>query len=141
MYHSTGASPFTMLCSQPLYQVPKHFHHLKRSNYTSFLPFSGSWQPPLCLLSLCACGPSCFFQVRLFKISWSVARQAPLSMRVFRQEYWSGLPCPPPGDLPNPGLEPTSPVAPALQVDSFLLNHWGSPSLSTDLPILNISFL
>ena len=45
---------------------------------------------------------------------WTVACQAPLSMRFSRQEYWSGLPCPPQGDLPNPGDEPRSP---ALQVD------------------------
>ena len=40
---------------------------------------------------------------------WTVAHQAPLSMGFSRQEYWSGLPCPPPGDLPNPGIEPRSP--------------------------------
>ena len=39
---------------------------------------------------------------------WTVARQAPLSMGLSRQEYWSGLPFPPPGDLPNPGIEPSS---------------------------------
>ena len=48
-----------------------------------------------------------------------VARQAPLSMGFLRQEYWSGLPFPPPGDLPDPGIEPTSPVSPALQADSL----------------------
>ena len=47
---------------------------------------------------------------------WTVAHQAPLSMRISRQEYWSGLPCPPPGDLPNPQIEPRSP---ALQADSL----------------------
>ena len=41
---------------------------------------------------------------------WTVARQAPLSMEFSRQEYWSGLPCPPPGDPPNPGIEPESPT-------------------------------
>ena len=40
--------------------------------------------------------------------SWTVAHQAPLSMGFSRQEYWSGLPCPPPGDLPNPGIETRS---------------------------------
>ena len=39
---------------------------------------------------------------------WTVARQAPLSMGFFRQEYWDGLPFPPPGDLPDPGIKPTS---------------------------------
>ena len=45
--------------------------------------------------------------------------QAPLSMGFSRQEYWSGLPIPPPGDLPDPGIEPVSPVSPTLQVDSL----------------------
>ena len=44
-----------------------------------------------------------------------------------RQEYWSGLPCPPPGDLPNPGMEPASLGALVLQVESLLLSHRGSP--------------
>ena len=44
--------------------------------------------------------------VRLFSTLWSVAHQAPLSMGFSRQEYWSGLPFPPPGDLPNPGIKP-----------------------------------
>ena len=44
----------------------------------------------------------------------TVARQAPVSMGFSRQEYWNGLPFPPPGDLPNPGIEPESPVSPAL---------------------------
>ena len=45
----------------------------------------------------------------------------------FRQEYWSGLPCLPPGDLPDSGTEPVSPVAWAVQMDSLLLSHRGSP--------------
>ena len=43
-----------------------------------------------------------------------------------RQEYWSGLSCPSPGDLPDPGIEPTSPAAPALQADSLPLSNLGS---------------
>ena len=54
--------------------------------------------------------------VRLFATPWTVAHQAPLSMGFSRREYWSGLPCPPSGDLPNPGIEPESPI---LQVDSL----------------------
>ena len=54
--------------------------------------------------------------VRLFTTPWTSVHQAPLSMGFSRQEYWSGLPCPSPGDLPNPGIEPRSP---ALQVDAF----------------------
>ena len=45
---------------------------------------------------------------------WTIACQAPLSMGFSRQEYWSWLPCPPPGDLPNPGTEPISLMSPAL---------------------------
>ena len=52
--------------------------------------------------------------VRLFATPWTVAHQAPLSMKFSRQEYWSGLPFPPPGGLPDPGIEPASPVSPAL---------------------------
>ena len=65
--------------------------------------------------------PSC---VRLFSTSWTVAHQAPLPMGFSRQEYWSGLPCPPPGDLPNPGMEPNSP---SLQVDSLPSEPPGKP--------------
>ena len=55
-----------------------------------------------------------------------------------RQEYWSGLPCPPPGDLPDPGVKPASPEVPALQVDSLLLSHGGKPLLClTDCNIPN----
>ena len=56
--------------------------------------------------------------VRLFVTPWTVARQAPLSVGFSRQEYWSGLPCPPPGHLLDPGIKPTSLAPPALQVDA-----------------------
>ena len=49
-----------------------------------------------------------------FATTWTVAHQAPLSMGFSRQEYWSGLPHPPPGDLPDPGPEPTPLKSPAL---------------------------
>ena len=49
-----------------------------------------------------------FSCVHLFVTLWTAAHQAPLSMRFFRQDYWSGLPFPTPGDLPNPGMEPTN---------------------------------
>ena len=55
---------------------------------------------------------------------WAVACQAPLSMGFSRQEYWSGLPFPSPGDLPDPGIEPGSP---ALQADSLPTELWGKP--------------
>ena len=53
--------------------------------------------------------------VRLFATPWTAAYQAPPSMGFSRQEYWSGMPFPSPGDLPNPGIEPGSP---ALQADA-----------------------
>ena len=68
-----------------------------------------------------ACTLSCFSHVRLLVIQWTIARQAPLSMGFFQQEYWSGLPCPPPGYLPNSGIEPASLKSPALGEDQFLL--------------------
>ena len=60
-------------------------------------------------------------------ISWAIARQVPLSMKFSRQECWSGLPFPSPGDLPDPGTEPESP---ALQADSLLSESPGK-SLNT----------
>ena len=61
----------------------------------------------VCVLSL-------FSHVWLFSTLGTVVFHAPLSMGFSRQEYWSGLPCPPPGDLPSPGTEPTSLLSPAL---------------------------
>ena len=49
-------------------------------------------------------------RVRLFATPWTIAYQAPPAMEFSRQEYWSGLPFPSPGDFPNPGIEPGSPV-------------------------------
>ena len=57
---------------------------------------------------LCACVLSCFSCVQLFATLWTVACQLPLSMGFSRQEYRSGFPCPPPGNLPGPGIEPRS---------------------------------
>ena len=58
---------------------------------------------------------------------WTVACQAPLSMGFPRQEYWSGLPFPPPGHLPHPGTKPASPVAPALAGGFFITAPPGKP--------------
>ena len=56
---------------------------------------------------------------------WTTARQAPLSNDFSRQEYWNGLPCPPPEDLPDPGIEPRSP---ALRQILYRLSYEGSPT-------------
>ena len=63
---------------------------------------------------ICMCMLSCFSHVQLFATLWTIACQAPLSMGFSRQEYWSGLPCPPLGDLPDLGIESTSLTSPAL---------------------------
>ena len=69
---------------------------------------------------LYACVLSRFGCVRLCATLWTPALQALLSMGFSRQEYWSGLPCLPPGDLPNPGTEPWSPVSFASQADPLI---------------------
>ena len=79
----------------------------------------------LCLVAQC---------VRLFVTTWTVARQAPLSMGFSRQEHWSGLPYPPPGDLPNSGIDLGSP---ALQVDSLPAELPGKPRDLQGWPITN----
>ena len=73
-----------------------------------------------------ACAQS-LYHIRLFVTPWNVAHQAPLSMGFSWQEYWSGFPFLPPGDLPDPGIEYMSPASPALQPNSLLLSHKGSP--------------
>ena len=65
--------------------------------------------------------------VWLFVTPWTVALQAPLSMRFPRQEYWSGLPFPPPGNLPDPGIKPVSLVPPALAGGFFTTEPPGKP--------------
>ena len=73
--------------------------------------------------------------VWLFVTPWTVAHEFPLSMGFSRQEYWSGLPCPPPGNLPDPGIEPKSP---ALRTDSLPSEPPGKPSFF--LKVMIISF-
>ena len=85
----------------------------------------------LCSLSrggLHACVLSHFSCVRLFVTPQTLAHQAPLLMGFSRQQYWSGLPCPSPRNLPDPGFEHTSP---ALQQYSSPPNHLGSPNLDS----------
>ena len=86
-----------------------------------------------CVCGVCACVLSHSSHFRLFAILWTAASQVPLSMGFTRQEYWSGLPRPLQGDLPNPGIEVGSL---ALQAQSLLLIHW--ESLSVEYIQLNI---
>jgi len=78
-------------------------------------------------VSVCVCAQlHSHVCVRLFLTLCTVACQTPLSMGFSKQGYWSGLPCPPPGCLPNSGTEPASNPSPALQADSLPLSHWGN---------------
>ena len=75
-----------------------------------------------------------FSHVRLFATPWTVANQVPPSMEFSRQEYWSGLPFPSPGDLPNPGIKARSP---ALQADALPSEPQGSLSAQSNVMYLN----
>ena len=80
------------------------------NNHWTTSPCLGFWF----YVFYCACVLSSISCVWLFATLWTVACQAPLSMWFSRQEYWSGLPCTPQGDLPNSGMEPGSLMFPAL---------------------------
>ena len=79
---------------------------------------------------LCARVPSCLSRVQLFVTLWTIVHQSPLSMGFSRQEYRSGLPCTPLGDLPNPGMKPISLMSPAL-AGGFLTTGatWEAPDI------------
>ena len=64
---------------------------------------------------------------RLFATPWTIALQVPMSIEFSRREYWSGLPFPAPGDLPDRGIEPSSPVSPALPSEFFTTEPPGKP--------------
>ena len=73
--------------------------------------------PQFCKLTVCVCVCVCvcaLSHVQLFGTPWTVAHQSPLSMGFHRQEYWSGLPFPTPGNLSQPGIKPESLLSPAL---------------------------
>ena len=74
-------------------------------------------------MDVCTCVFNCSV-VSESLIPWTAAHQAPLSMGFSRQEHWSGWPCPPPGDLPNPGIEPRSPHCGQIL---YRLSHQGGP--------------
>ena len=65
---------------------------------------------------------SCFSRVQLFVTPWTKVHQAPLSMGLFRQEYWCGLPYTPPGDLPDPGVQPMSLMSPTMAGGIFTIS-------------------
>ena len=77
-------------------------------------------------------------RVWLFATPWTIAHQAPPSMEFSKQEYWSGLPFPSPGDLPNPGIESRSPT---LQADSLLTEPPGNPLNALGVPLNSLGAL
>ena len=92
---------------------------------------------PLCVY-VCVCTHT-LSHVQLFETPGTVACQASLSKGFSRQKYWSGLPCPLPGDLPNPGIKPTSPASPAL-ADEFFTTSVTWEALSTYYPLRSQNF-
>ena len=83
------------------------------------LPHPVHWEALTCMLSCSVVSDSA--------TPWTVARQAPLSMGLSRQKYWSGLPYPPPGDLPDLGIKPVSSASPALSGRFFTTEPPGKP--------------
>ena len=100
-------SPYSPPCPHLLLISHTHTHTLRKAHV-------GHNESKVKLLS----------RVRLFVTLWTVAYKAPLSMGFSRQEFWSGLPFPSPGDLPNPGIEPRFP---ALQADALPSEPLGKP--------------
>ena len=132
---------------------------IRRSSYTIIpvcsvsllcLPERKHWAAPslLCLFSSSSllCVLSCFSHVWLFATPWTVAPQAPPSMEFSRQEYWSGLPCSPSGELPDPGIEPRLLCLPALAGKFFTtIATWEAPHsphlTSKSVPYISYLFL
>ena len=106
---------------------------------------AGNWKESVCWCpASCPLGGqvfgmwmlSCFSHIWPFEILRTVARQAPLSMGFFRQEYLSGLPCPPPGDLPSPGIQPVSLMSLASAGEFFTTSTtWETPGLRCNLTV------
>ena len=92
-----------------------------RASIWSFLCFLFLYYDSLSIDSnrLCMCLLRHFSRVQFFETLWTIAHQNPHSVGFSRQEYWSGLPCHPPGDLPNPCIKPTSINSPALEGGFF----------------------
>ena len=110
---------FPKKCNEQLVAELKHSHHVMCKICLS---------PSLCAFLFLNSFAQLLSRVQLFATPWTVAYPAPLSMGFPKQEYWSGLPCPSPGDLPDPRIEPTFPV---LQMDSFPAEPLRKPLKST----------
>ena len=114
--------PFLKTYQESLWNphISKNSMSRKRESHSVFLFYFFSASLHVlshCYFPLHAC--CCFSCVWFFVTLWTIACQDPLPMGFSRKEYWSGLPYPPPGDLPDPGIKPASLVVPALQAGSL----------------------
>ena len=101
----------TILVSVPFAKFEGRYMYLVLRQSFLFWIISSLIKTELCI---CVHVLRCFSSVCLFETLWTVAHQAPLSMGFSRQEYWNVLPCPPPGDFPDPRIKPRSHMSPAL---------------------------
>ena len=118
---------------------------LEFDNFPTFWLYTSSVSTGHCILSesgiflkaLRACLLSRFSHVWLFATLWTIACQAPLSMGFSRQEYWSWLPCPPPGDLSDPEIEPPSLMLPSLAGGFFTTSsNWEALMITNNICLL-----
>ena len=127
---STG-NQLHLISLGPIYLLPQQIY--------PYLPLKSFL---ICAVNFCAkvlaCVHSYFSCAQLSVTLWTVAHQVPLSMGLSRYEYWSGLPCPPPGDLPNPEIKPVSLTSPAL-TDGFLTTNAPGKPLCADAVLQNHS--
>ena len=107
----------TLMVIEELFIIVQKYKHLRCLS-------EAEWINKMCYIHKVKVKVKSLSRVRLFANPWMVTYQAPRSTGFSRQEYWSGLPFPFPGDLPNPGIEPTSP---ALQTDALLSEPLGKP--------------
>ena len=114
-------------------QLPAWAFHCQDSTLSSPLEIQSTETTPSGFQSFRVTQCSGLSLVWLFGTSWTAAHQALLSMGLSRQEYWRGLPCPPPGALPQPGIKPTSPASPALAGGFFTTEPPRKPQGTTSI--------
>ena len=107
----------TLMVIEELFIIVQKYKHLRCLS-------EAEWINKMCYIHKVKVKVKSLSRVRLFANPWMVTYQAPRSTGFSRQEYWSGLPFPFPGDLPNPGVKPGSP---ALQADALLFKPPGKP--------------
>ena len=113
--------------------LPSVGSHRVRHNWSDLAAAAAAARETLNIICVCVCVAGRFSHVCVFAVLWTVTHQVPLSMGFSRQEHWSGLPFPPPGDPPNPGIEPCSHV---FFIGSWVLyheRHLGSPEYNLPL--------